>query len=59
MGLLGMLFSFSSFPSMFGVWNVDIMAGAAVDTLNQEDKNYILGVMEQRSGKRLWTSYGH
>lgn len=56
MGLLGMLFSFSSFPSMFGVWNVDIMAGAAVDTLNQEDKNYILGVMEQRSGKRLWTS---
>lgn len=52
MGLLGIPFSFS-FSSIFAVWNVDLMAGVPVAILSHEDKNYILGMMEQRSGKSL------
>lgn len=44
---------FSSFSSMFAVWNGDIMAGVPAAILNHEDKNYILAMVEQRSGRNV------
>lgn len=43
----------SSFSSMFAVWNEDIMAGVPAAILNHKDKNYLLMMVGQRSGRSL------